>query len=81
MTNTITLYFTDKSGGRHWNTICGAGYSSGERHNLAGHLARIKARHPAYAKVDIDPETARIVEEGERVDLSPEAIAAWLAEA
>ena len=75
---TITIYLTDKTGRRFWNTTCGAGYSSGERHNLQGHLARIKSSHKAYANVGIDRESARLVEEGEAVDLSPAAIMEWL---
>jgi hypothetical protein len=78
---TVHLYLTDKTGKRFWNTSCGAGYSSGERHNLKAHLARIKAGHPAYAKCEIDRETARLVdEEMDGLDMSPEAIMEWLRE-
>jgi hypothetical protein len=77
---TITMYLTDKTGARFWETHCGAGYSSGERHNLRQHLARIKEGHKAYANCKIDRETARFVDANDDVDLSPEGIAAWLAE-
>ena len=81
MSATVHIYLTDKTGKRFWNTSCGAGYSPGERHNLQRHLAMIKAGHPAYAKVAIDRETARLVdEEMDGLDMSPTAIAAWLAE-
>lgn len=80
MNATITLFLTDKTGKRFWQTHCGAGYSSGERHNLQAHLARIKSGHKAYANVGIDRETARLVEEGQDVDCSVEAIAAWIQE-
>ena len=80
MANTVHLYLTDKTGKRFWNTSCGAGYSSGEEHNLRGHLARIKEGHTAYATCGVDRETARFVYEGEAIDLSPDAIAKWLAE-
>lgn len=75
---TVTLYLTDKTGTRFWETHCGLGYSSGEEHNLKRHLAYIKSGNPAYAKCKIDAETARFVYEGEAVDLSADAIAAWL---
>lgn len=78
--NTYALYLTDKSGKRFWNTLCGVGYGSGERHNLERHLAYIKSRHPAYAKCQIDPETAVLVDESPEIDMSADAIAAWLAE-
>jgi hypothetical protein len=80
MNATVNLYLTDNTGKKFWNTSCGAGYSSGEEHNLRGHLARIKAGHKAYANVQIDRESARFVYEGEALDMSPDAIAAWLAE-
>ena len=80
MSNTVHLYLTDKTGKRFWNTSCGAGYSSGEEHNLKAHLARIKAGHPAYAKCGIDAATARFVYEGEQIDMSPEAMMEWLRE-
>lgn len=73
------MYLTDKTGKRFWNTICGFGYSSGEEHNLKAHLARIKAGHKAYAKCEIDRESARFVYEGPPVPTADE-IAAWLAE-
>ncbi len=76
----VTLYLTDKTGKHFWQTYCGAGYSAGEEHNLKRHLAMIKAGHKAYAKVGIDRESARFVREGENLDLSPEAIDAWLEE-
>ena len=78
MNTTVNLYLTDKTGKRFWETLCGAGYSSGERHNLQRHLAAIKSGHAAYAKVPIDRESARLVDESEGVDLSPEAIMEWL---
>jgi hypothetical protein len=80
VSDTVTLYLTDKTGKRFWETRCGAGYSSGEEHNLRGHLARIQAGHKAYANVGIDRESARFVYEGEVVDISPDAIAKWLIE-
>jgi len=75
---TITMYLTDKTEARFWVTYCGAGYSSGERHNLERHLAMIKSGHKAYANVEIDRETARLVVPSDELDLSPEAIAKWL---
>jgi hypothetical protein len=81
MNNTINLYITDKTGKKFWNTSCGAGYSSGERHNLKQHLARIKEGHKAYAKCGVDRETARLVEPADELDMSPEAMMKWLAEA
>jgi hypothetical protein len=78
MSDTVHLCLTDKTGKRFWNTSCGAGYSSGEEHNLKGHLARIKAGHKAYANCGIDRESARFVYEGTEMDMSPEAIMAWL---
>jgi hypothetical protein len=80
MSNTVSLYLTDKTGKRFWNTSCGEGYSSGEEHNLRGHLARIKSGHKAYANCGIDRETAQFVYEGEAIDMSPAAMMAWLAE-
>ena len=80
---TIDIYITDKNGGKHWNTNVGAAYASGERHNLQRHLAMIKSGHKAYANVNVDRETARIVVEvsgDPGIDLSPEAIMTWLAE-
>jgi len=76
----VTLYLTDSTGKRFWETHCGTGYSSGEENNLKRHLAMIKAGHKAYANVAIERESARFVYEGSEPDLSPEAIAAWLAE-
>lgn len=81
MSNTVNLYITDNTGKKFWNTSCGAGYSSGEEHNLRGHLARIKEGHKAYAKCGVDRESARFVYEGEAIDMSPEAMMKWLAEA
>lgn len=75
--STVTLYLTDKTGARFWVTHCGAGYSTGEEHNLQGHLARIKAGHKAYAKCAIDRESARFVYEGPPAPTVAE-IAAWL---
>lgn len=56
----IDIYITDHTGKRHFNTNVTDEYSSGERRNLARHLEMIKMRHPAYAKVPVDPDTARI---------------------
>jgi hypothetical protein len=75
--STATLYLTDKTGERFWETHCGVGYSSGEEHNLRGHLARIKAGHKAYANVPIDRESARFVYEGPPAPTADE-IASWL---
>lgn len=78
---TVTMYLTDKTGKRLWETHCGAGYSGGERRNLEGHLARIKAGHKAYAKVEIDRESARLIDENDVPDFSPEAMLAWATQA
>jgi hypothetical protein len=80
MSETVRLYLTDKTGKRFWNTSCGLGYSSSEEANLKRHLAMIKASHPAYAKCEIDRESARFVYEGPPVPTVDE-IASWLAEA
>ena len=55
------LYITDKTGRKRWNTHCGYGFHEGEQRNLQRHLDNLKARHPAYAKVDIDLESAKLV--------------------
>lgn len=77
MTNTATMYLTDKTGKRFWVTHCGAGYSAGEERNLRGHLARIKEGHKAYANVQIDRDSARFVYEGPAAPTVDE-IAAWI---
>lgn len=73
MSNTVELYITDKTGKKFFKTSCGAGYSSGELHNLQIHLkyARLHPKH--YAFLDID--TARVVNGDEStLDMSPEAM-------
>lgn len=64
----MQIYITDKSGKRFWNTDVDALYAQGERKNLNRHLAAIKARHPAYAKIAIDRATAEIIEDSRRTD-------------
>ena len=78
LSSTVNMYITDKYGGKHWNTVCGLGFHSGEMHNLERHLAAIKSRHPAYARCHVDAETARIehnIPQEEPIDL--EALLAW----
>ena len=67
---TVTMYLTDKTGKRLWVTHCGYGYSAGERRNLERHLWAIQAGHKAYAKVEIDRETARLVDENDAPDIA-----------
>lgn len=75
----VTLFITDKTGKRFWETHCGLGFSSGEEHNLKAHLERIKTRHRAYAAIAIDPDSARLVIEAPPAP-SIDEIAAWLTE-
>lgn len=52
-----TIYITDKTGRKFYNTVCGYGFHSGELNNQKRRLELAKAGKLGT----IDPETARIV--------------------
>lgn len=63
--DTTTIYLTDKTGRKMFNTLCSTQYASSERRNLERHIAQAKATPERYSFLDV--ETVRIVQ----VDANP----------
>ena len=63
------IYLTDDSDRKFFRTYVSAACAQGERNNLARHLGEVKAGNPTYAKIGIDPKSARLVEELDQFDI------------
>ena len=66
----MQIFITDKTGKRFWNTNVSVGFAQGERKNLARHLSMIKANNPSYARIGIDIDTVKIVEEVDESEIT-----------
>jgi hypothetical protein len=73
MSQETTLYISDKTGKKFWNTVCSTEFKAPEIRNLERHLRQAKIHPVVYAFLDLD--TARIYEDGVPIMTDDELLA------
>lgn len=73
MSETTTLYISDKTGKKFWNTVCSTEFKAPEIRNLERHLCQAKNHPVVYSFLDYD--TARIYENGQPMMTDDELLA------